>query len=191
MTWRLAESLEVGGTAYKIRTDFRDVLTIISALNDPDLTNPAKVEVMLRILYVDFESIPPECMEEAVRKANEFICHGTDSEENRQAPRVMDFDQDADLIASAINKNIGTDIRALPYLHWWTFLGYYMEIGESLFSQVMGIRYKRAKGKKLDKWEREFEKNNRRLITLKRRVSEEERERAEAERQALKDLIGE
>ena len=48
----------------------------------------------------------------------------------------------------------------MQYLHWWTFLGAYMEIGESLFSQILSVRMKKAKGKKLEDWEREFYKEN-------------------------------
>ena len=37
---------------------------------------------------------------------------------------------------------------------------------ESLFGAVLSIRQKRAKGKKLEKYEREFLQNNRALISL-------------------------
>ena len=65
-----------------------------------------------------------------------------------------------------------------------------MEIGEGLFSSVLNIRHKRAKGKKLEKWERDFERENRRLIKLKSPESEEEKQRREAEEAALRELIG-
>ena len=49
----------------------------------------------------------------------------------------MDWDQDAPLIVPAINKVLGGEVRAMPYLHWWTFVGAYMEIGEGVFSSVL------------------------------------------------------
>ena len=60
-----------------------------------------------------------------------------------------------------------------------------MEIGESLFSSVLNIRQKRAKGKKLEKYEQEFYKDNRNLIdlTVKEKRSEEEMD-------ALRKLFG-
>lgn len=191
MSWRLPESLEVGGSIFRIRTDFRDILTIFEAFNDPDLPDFAKTEVMLRIMYPDIEKIPKENLNEAVKKGMEFINHGVD-DDGKPKPRLMDWEQDADLIIPAINKVAGIgDVRSVKYLHWWTFLGYYMEIGDGLFTQVLNIRHKRMKGKKLEKWEKEFAAENKSLINLKKRLTEEEREREEAERQALKKLLGE
>ena len=103
----------------------------------------------------------------------------------------MDWDQDADIIIPAINRVAGTgDVRAMPYLHWWTFLGYYMEIGESLFSNIVQIRQKKAKRKKLEKWEQEFYRENKKLIDIKAKLSEEEEEIRRAEEEALKELWG-
>lgn len=191
MSWRLPESLEVGGSIFRIRTDFRDILTIFAAFNDPDLPDPAKTEVMLRIMYPDFDQIPQEHINEAIDKAMDFINYGA-PDDSKPKPKMMDWEQDADLIIPSINKVAGgVDVRSLEHLHWWTFVGYYMEIGEGLFSQVLNIRHKRLHGKKLDKWEREFANENKKLIILKKHLTEEEREREEAERKALKELLGE
>lgn len=72
------------------------------------------------------------------------------------------------MLFPAVNKVAGVEVRSLPYLHWWTFLGYFQAIDhDDLFSHVLSIRQKRAKGKKLEKWEQEFYKNNRNLCSLK------------------------
>lgn len=183
----------MGGSIFSIRTDFRDILTIFQAFNDPDLPDFAKAQVMLQIIYKDPETIPENDLQEAVEKAMEFINHvKEDDAPDTKRPSLMDWEQDADMIIPAINKVAGVgDVRSLPYMHWWTFLGYYMEIGECLFSQVMNIRYKRAHGKKLEKWEKDFERENKNLIKLKKHRSEEEVEREEAERKALAELLGE
>ena len=41
---------------------------------------------------------------------------------------------------------------------------------------VLGIRQKRAKGKKLEKWEQEFYRNNKALCDLKKKYTAEEQE---------------
>lgn len=66
------------------------------------------------------------------------------------------------------------EVRSVPYLHWWTFMGYFMEIGDGLVSQVWAIRQKRSKGKKLEKWEKEFERSNPELVKLKKVYSEKQ-----------------
>lgn len=55
-----------------------------------------------------------------------------------------------------MNKAAGFETRTVKYLHWWTFLGYFNEIGEGLFSSVIGIRQKLNKGKKLENTSRSF-----------------------------------
>ena len=54
----------------------------------------------------------------------------------------MDWEKDLSLIISPINKIVGHDIR-LDSFHWWTFLSYFMEIGECTFNTYVGIRNKK------------------------------------------------
>ena len=191
-SWKLPTSLKIGGVDYPIRTDFRDILTILRAFNDPDLPDWAKTQVMLQILYPDHEKIAGPDIKEACEQAVLFIDAGREPEkEDRKRPVLMDWDQDADIIIPAINRVAGTgDVRAMPYLHWWTFLGYYMEIGESLFSNIVQIRQKKAKRKKLEKWEQEFYRENKKLIDIKAKLSEEEEAIRKAEEEAIKELWG-
>ena len=49
-----------------------------------------------------------------------------------------------------------------------------MEIGEGLFSSVISIRNKKAKGEKLEKYERTFYRENKKLVDFEKRYSEEE-----------------
>ena len=62
----------------------------------------------------------------------------------------------------------------MPYLHWWAFLGLFYEIGEGLFSQVINIRLKKAKNKKLEKYEKEFYREHKDLIDIRRKRTAEE-----------------
>jgi len=183
--WDFPTSLTVNGKEYEIRTDYRAILDVLTALSDPDLEDSdqnvnawIKTKIILEIMYPDYETIPPEDYNEAVRLASEFIDMGIKDEIKK--PRTMDWEQDAPLIVPAINKVLGKEVRAEKYLHWWTFLGAYMEIGEGVFSQVLSLRAKRAKKKKLEKWEEEFYRENKHLIDLKPKLSEEEK--AEKER---------
>lgn len=188
--WNLPVALEVAGTEYEIRTDFRAVLDIISAFGDPELPDYAKNQVMLEILYV---TVPPdEHLEEAAKKAIWFIDCGreTDDKDDKPKPRTMDWEQDAAIIFPAVNKIAGYETRnPHQYTHWWTFMGYFNEIGDGLFSQVLSIRQKKAKGKKLEKWEQEFYTENRELINLKANISEEERDLRKKEQAAVDALF--
>ena len=178
-SYDLPTSVYVDGREYRIRTDFRDIIEIMNAMTDPDLDDEMKALVFFKILFI--EPVEPAHMEQAYKAGLEFINAGIASD-NTPSPRVMDWEQDAPLIIPAINKVAGREVRA-ERLHWWTFLGYYMEIGESQFSTVVGIRQKLQKRKPLDKHEKEFYRQNKPVVDLKKKISEEELD-------ALDELIG-
>lgn len=178
--YSLPTSLEIDGTEYRIRTDFRDIINIMVALGDPDLDDEAKAYVFFTAFFID--PVPPPLRGAAMEAGFEFINGGMKSD-NRPAPKLMDWEQDAPLIMPAINKVAGKEVRALEYLHWWTFLGYYMEIGESQFSTVIGIRQKLQKKQKLEKYEKEYYRQNKETVDLKKKISSDELD-------ALNELVG-
>lgn len=191
--WELPTSLEVGGKEYAIRTDYRVILDILAAMNDPEIFVPGMTEeekkmeqsmTMLQILYIDFDSMPPKDWQEAMKKAVDFIDCGIKGDD-KPKPRSMDWEQDAPIIAPEISKIAGRDIR-IGETHWWEFFGYYLGIGEGVFNTIVSIREKKRKGKKLEKWEQEFYRNNKHLVDLKaRRI-----ERSDEEKDALRELFG-
>ncbi len=183
-SWNLPTSLDVAGTSYKIRSDFRDVLNCLIAFNDPEVDDMAKQVIMLKTIYVDWDKIPSERLEEAAKQAVSFIDAGME-DDGKNAPRVVDWEKDASIMVPSINAVAGQEVRVLPYLHWWTFLGYYMEIKDGLFAQVVGIRQKKASGKKLEKYEQEFYRKNKSMIDLAKTDK-----RSDEEQEALNKLFG-
>ncbi len=184
----LPVSLPVGGVDYPIRTDFRDALYILDVLADPDYEPDEQAAVCLRVLFPDWRRIPPARYQEALEAASSFLDGGVaagDGRNKSKGPCIMDWRRDAPLILPAVNRVIGREVRAMEHLHWWTFLGAYMEIGESLFSTVLSIRRKRARGEKLDRGELAFYKANRAMVDLPRRESADDA----ARREALKELF--
>ena len=188
--WEFPTSLNIGDVDYEIRTDYRAVLDLLTALADPELTDEdeqmtayMQSQVILQIMFPDCDNIPVEHIQEALEKVSDFIDMGIS--DDRKKPKTMDWEQDAPILIPAINKVLNTEIRAQKYMHWWTFLGAYMEIGESLFSNVIHIRQKKAKGKKLEKWELDFYKENQSLIDFKQKS-----QRSEEEKDTLRAYFG-
>ena len=60
MLGQLPTTLEISGKKYEIRTDFRNVLSIISAFNDDELQDNEKIYICLKRLLIDFDSLPTE-----------------------------------------------------------------------------------------------------------------------------------
>lgn len=185
MIGELPKTLSVNGKLYAIRTDFRDVLKIVCAFEDVELKDREKIYICLFILYEDFESIPESDYEAAFHAALEFIDH-VGQQEKAKSPRIMDWEQDENILFPAINKVAGFETRAVSYLHWWTFLGCFMEITDGVFSQVLSIRTKKAKHKPLDKWEREFYSKNKALCALRPKLTAQEEEA----KKKLNEMLG-
>lgn len=173
--WRelLPTSLEICGQAYEIRSDYRAVLDICAALSDPELEGQEKTLVALDIFYPGFLEMPQEQYKEAVKQCFWFINCG-DGEQSQQAPKLVDWEQDFKLIVAPINRVTGQEVRALEYMHWWTFVAAYYEIGECLFAQVVRVRDRLAKGKALDKQDKEWYRQNRHLVDFKHKYTDTE-----------------
>lgn len=175
MIYDLPTSVEIGGEEYKIRSDYRAILDILTALNDPELSDAEKFYVAMDIFYTDYDNIPVDCQEEALKKCFWFIGGGKEDDGKKPGPRLMDWEQDFPLIVAPVNRVLGWEVRSAEYLHWWTFLSAYMEIGGNCtFNMVVGIRDKQARGKPLDKSEKEWLRRNRDLVDFKRKYTEAE-----------------
>ena len=193
--WELPTSISVNNTEYAIRTDYRAVMDLLTAFSDKEMlgeseeeTNIIRALLVLNILFID--EVKPEDQNEAIKKAIDFIDMGIESSRDVKKPTLMDWDQDAPLIIPAINKVLGREIRADKYMHWWTFLSAYMEIGECSFTHIINIRDKKAKGKKLEKWELEYIQEHKDIVLLREKFTEKEQLEREAEKNAVNELLG-
>ena len=166
--YELPTSITIEDRQYQITNngDYRVILDCFSALSDSELSEDEHVLASLLIFYNEFtelEDLPQD--EELLVKLTEemykFMNCGDDKSIGASTGKqLIDWEGDSTIITAAINNVAHTEIRSLPYLHWWTFMGYYMSVGESVLSTVVGIRNKLTKGKELDKWEKEFKRDN-------------------------------
>lgn len=173
MNYALPTEVEIEGNVYPIRSDYRVILDIFEAFGDPNLNNDQKALAALDIFYPGFLTIPGDLLQEAAERLLWFINCGNEGD-SRKRPKLMDWEQDFLYIAAPINRVVGQEIRSMPYLHWWTFIAAYYEIGDCFFAQIVRIRSLRAKGKRLEKADQEFYRENKCLVNIKERYSEAE-----------------
>lgn len=185
--WDLPRTVEIGNRSYKLNTDFRDVLDILSRLNDAKKSERMRLYTALALFYEDFDQMPSSDYAEAVAYLMRFLNCGEAEEDGQPQPKRIDWEQDRMMIVAEVNRVAGTEIRALPFVHWWTFLAWFNAIGDGPLSTVVSIREKRRKGKKLDDWEREYYQENRSRIDFRKQYSAEELE----EQERIKRLLGE
>lgn len=181
--WDLPAEACIGGKSYVIHADYRDILEIFSYFEDPDLPEYLRWQIALALFYEG--EIPPQHQQEAMEYLASFINCGK-VETARPGPKLLDWQQDALTIVADVNKVAGTEVRAIPFLHWWTFMAWFHAIGEGQLSALISIRDKLARGKKLEAWEQEYYRKNKNRVDLKRRYSAQELQ----EQERLKNLLG-
>lgn len=180
--YSIPTDIKIGEKTYHIRNDgdYRVILDCFEALSDSELTSKERLLAALIIFYNDINSIydlENQDVESLVTEMYKFFNCGSDSQGKSSNHRLIDWVQDEQLICSAINKVANLEIRSQPYIHWWTFIGYYTAIGDSPLSTIIQIRDKIFKGKHLEKYEREFRNNNPQYFTKRKTLDELEAEK--------------
>ena len=177
MMWDLPISVEIDGKEYPIRNkcDYRVVLDVIEALNDENLEMEHRVQCALFIFYEDLTDLID--VQTAIMEMFRIINLGEEIKEEEHKPKLMDWKHDFTQLAPPISRVLGYSVRdSKNYTHYYDFIGAYMEIGECTFANIVSIRSKRMKGKKLEDWEQEFYKENKKIIDLPHNFTDEEQE---------------
>lgn len=181
--WELPKEAHIGGKTYGIHTDYREILEIFSCLQDENLPEFLRWQIAFCLFYDG--QIPDTDFAEAAEYFRWFILCG-EPEEKNPGPRLLDWEQDAQVIVADVNKVAGREIREQPYLHWWTFYGLFRSIGEGNLSMLVGIREKLNRGKKLEPHEKEYYRRNKDRVKLRKKYSASEL----AEQERLQKLLG-
>lgn len=167
--YELPQSVIINDSEYFFLHDYKSILEAIKPFSSPDLLEEEQIELAFERFYIDSDKIKSDDMQEAIESMMLFIsCNKPNTSTKKQKP-LYDWDKDLHLIIRPINKVVGHDIR-LDNIHWWTFMSYFMEIGESTFATYVGIRDKKNRGKKLDKQEEEIYKNNINEIRIEEKI---------------------
>lgn len=161
--WSLPQTAEIGGITYRINADFRDILEIIKYFNDRSRPEYLRWEIAISLFFDG--DLPKKDYTEAMRYLSDFVSCGQQSQ--KPQPVLLDWDKDAKLIIADVNNVAGKEIRAEPFVHWWTFLSYFNAIGEGQLATVVAIRSKIKRHKPLEKWEKEYYENYKDMIDLK------------------------
>lgn len=184
MMWDFPVSVTIDGEQFEIeeQCDYRVILDCLAVYEDPNLSLLEQHQSALVIFYKEPQKI--KNIEQAILQMMRIIdCEmeeefSESSAMNKEPPvRLMSWKKDFKLIAPAVSRILGYDVRTPgKYTHWWTFMGAYQEIGESVWTTFVSIRRKRIKGEKLEEWERKLYNENRQDIDLPQNLTDEEKE---------------
>ena len=185
----LPQSVIINNTEYFFKHDYKSVLYAIQPFDSPDLLEEEQIEIAFERFYIDSENIKDSDLQESIQAMMLFIsCNKPNLSTKKQKP-LFSWEKDINLIIRPINKVLGHDIRQ-DNMHWWTFMSYFMEIGESTFQTYVGIRDKKNRGKKLEKYEEEIFKNNKDEIILKNKVDSTTAEVQNNIQNEIRELLG-
>ena len=128
------------------------------------------------------EKVAPEHRSAAMAAMTDFIACGQ-PQTTVPGPRLLDWQRDAGVIVADVNRVAGQEVRALPFLHWWTFVAYFNAIGEGQLSTLLRVRNKLRRGRRLDPWEMDYYRENRALVDGREPpTAQEQAEKARLER---------
>lgn len=178
--WQLPQTAVLGGKAYGIRADFRNILKIFSYLDRQELPEYVRWLIALELFY---EAPIPKAQQQA---AMEYLCSFIACGQTQGTHKLLDWQADSDLIVADVNKVAGCEIRALPFVHWWTFLSWFHGIGPGQLSTVVSIRDKLRRGVKLEAWERDYYRQNAVRIQMRQPLTPEEKAQKRKLEQMLK-----
>lgn len=181
-TWQLPTQAVIGGVRYDIHGDFRDILEIVSYLNCPSLPRSFRWRIALGLFYE--QPVPPAHYQQAVAYLSLFLQGGSPRTESG-GPAYLDWQTDAQMIVSDVNAVAAQEIRALPFVHWWTFLSWFDAIGEGQLSTLVRIRSKLHRGQKLEGWERDYYRSHKALVERRAPLSQQE----QAHKQQVERLL--
>ncbi len=189
-------SVTVNNKEYPIRNkcDFRIVIQTLQCINDKDLDKENQVKCALYNFYQEIydkinlnEDIPNAITEWEITKLDIALCdemmniiniYENVDDSEPQKPKVLDWEHDYNEITSAVSAVVGYSVRDKNnYTHWFDFIGAFNNIRpECSWANIISVRLKKMKGKKLEKYEQEFYNENRKKINLPVDISSEEQE---------------
>lgn len=175
---RFPEAVRIGGEVYPLNTDFRVGIRIMTAFEDPALTDFEKQVVMCGLLYQKM----PTNFDLACAAAVKFLDCGeaseTREEDAPQKPRVYSFTKDAKYIYSAVLQTHGVDLQTVDGLHWWKFCAMFYDLREDCaFQNMVSLRRRNSKGK-LTKEEKQVWYEMHDVLSLEEKAPDPEREDA-------------
>lgn len=166
---KLPQAIEVGGSFYKIQTDFKYILRFRELLND-------KTAALTAFDFMYINEIPAGRLE-GITAIYNFM------NPPRELPRttgdepgevVIDYDIDAPYIYAAFMEQYKIDLISTP-LHWYKFIALLHGLHDTELNRIIGARLWKPSGKM-----NEYEKNQQKQYEAWRLPQPEDNEPDEA-----------
>ncbi len=130
---KLPDTVNVGGTAYAVHTDFREWIAFFDMMADEDYRPKEKLMTSLRW----FREEPPPDLLGAWNALLQFAsCEAAPSGEEPNSSRretpCFSWSHDSAYVLGAFQQCYHLDLRAVPYLHWYHFMALFEALPDDL-----------------------------------------------------------
>lgn len=190
----------INNMEYEIISNFRTSILFALLIGDDEINEEQKTVQSLELYYPilsiinDDKTIKEkqknlfENYEEAIEKimwfyrCGEEIKSGNKGSNKSNNIKLYDFEQDGNFIFSSFYTQYRLDLQDIEYLHWWKFMSLFNSLQDNTkLSEAMKYRSIDLKTIK-DKEERKFYKDMQKLYSLDNKISEEDLEEIEKEK---------
>ena len=135
------QSVEIGGHSYGFDADFRNFIKLELLLNEPDLTEEARLWTALNLFY----SVIPDDWLAAMQKVIDIYSYMADKKSKSSGSgsqkRIYSFEYDADYIFAAFLADYRIDLNEIDFLHWWKFRALFAGLKpDNLICKIMEYR---------------------------------------------------
>lgn len=170
---KLPDTVEISGTRYPIRTDFRIGIQLEELLKNETMDEREKYEKMLLLYYPQI----PNDLNEAIKKIMWFYRCGVEKEEPKEEKKERykryrskepsySFVQDAKYIYSAFKEQYGIDLSE-GEMHWWKFLSLFESLNDNTkMGKIMFYRQVSVSG--MPKEQRAFYNEMKKLYQIRK-----------------------
>lgn len=117
----LPTSIVINGDHVRIRTDFRDYISLMDMLKDKDIKSIDKV-LILSDYFLDDVEISQPAIDALCDFMSMDIAEGETSQSRTSKQKnLFSFSVDYPYILSAFLHDYGIDLIDIKYMHWWKF----------------------------------------------------------------------
>lgn len=117
----LPTSVMVSGRLVRIRTDFRDYISLLDMLKDKDVKSVDKLLILSEYFIDNVEISQPAIDALCDFVSADFLEDETSQAEAGKQKNLFSFSADYPYILSAFMRDYGIDLIDIKYLHWWKF----------------------------------------------------------------------
>lgn len=117
----LPTSVIVNGKPVRIRTDFRDYISLLDMLKDKDVKPVDKLLILSEYFLDDVEISQPAIDALCDFMSADFLDGEASQTGTVRQKNLFSFSIDYPYILSAFLRDYGIDLIDIKYLHWWKF----------------------------------------------------------------------